>query len=94
MEQYGSAGEQFHFSGGYLGDSDDEFGTSSRGRFLKGYLEYGGFGNAPKFPSPHNLMFLLRYWKKYKEPKALKMVEKTFSAMKMGGMYDALKCWG
>ena len=37
--------------------------------------EYGGFGNAPKFPSPHNLMFLLRYWKSYKEPKALEIVE-------------------
>ena len=33
--------------------------------------DLGGFGNAPKFPSPHNLMFLLRYWKKRNEPKAL-----------------------
>ena len=50
--------------------------------------EYGGFGSAPKFPSPHNLMFLLKYWKLYKEPKAIEMVEKTLSAMKMGGIYD------
>ena len=25
---------------------------------------HGGFGGAPKFPSPHNLLFLLRYWKR------------------------------
>ena len=38
---------------------------------------YGGFGSAPKFPTPHNLMFLLRYYKKYNKPEALEMVEKT-----------------
>jgi len=48
----------------------------------------GGFGNAPKFPSPHNLMFLLRYWKRKKEPKALEMVEKTLIEMRRGGIYD------
>lgn len=48
----------------------------------------GGFGNAPKFPSPHNLMFLLRYWKRKSEPKALEMVEKTLIEMRRGGIYD------
>jgi hypothetical protein len=48
----------------------------------------GGFGNAPKFPSPHNLLFLLRYWKLKDEPKALEMVEKTLTEMRRGGMYD------
>jgi len=48
--------------------------------------EYGGFGTAPKFPSPHNLMFLLRYYKT--EKKALEMVEKTLSGMRAGGIYD------
>ncbi len=49
---------------------------------------YGGFGLAPKFPTPHNLMFLLRYWKKTKEPLALEMVEKTLDSMYKGGIYD------
>ncbi len=49
---------------------------------------YGGFGNAPKFPTPHNLMFLLRYWKTYKEPKALEIVEKTLDSMYRGGIFD------
>ena len=49
---------------------------------------YGGFGSAPKFPSPHNLSFLLRWWKRSGEEKALVMVEKTLDAMWRGGMYD------
>ena len=48
----------------------------------------GGFGNAPKFPSPHNLLFLLRYWKRNNEPKALEMIEKTLTEMRQGGIYD------
>ena len=48
----------------------------------------GGFGSAPKFPSPHNLLFLLRYWKRKNEPKALEMVEKTLVEMRLGGIYD------
>jgi uncharacterized protein len=49
---------------------------------------YGGFGNAPKFPTPHNLSFLLRYWKRSGDPRALEMVEKTLQAMRQGGIYD------
>ena len=50
--------------------------------------QYGGFGNVPKFPSPHNLLFLLRYWKRTGDGKALDMVEKTLQAMRHGGIYD------
>lgn len=49
---------------------------------------YGGFGNAPKFPAPHNLLFLLRYWYATGEKKALEMVEKTLDSMHKGGIYD------
>ncbi|MGQ4873439.1 MAG: thioredoxin domain-containing protein [Promethearchaeia archaeon] len=48
----------------------------------------GGFGRAPKFPTPQNLLFLLRYWKRNKEQYALEMVEKTLTAMRNGGIYD------
>ncbi|MDQ7818083.1 MAG: thioredoxin domain-containing protein [Melioribacteraceae bacterium] len=48
----------------------------------------GGFGVSPKFPSPHNLMFLLRYWKRSGDQKALNMVTKTLTQMQMGGIYD------
>ena len=50
--------------------------------------EYGGFYRAPKFPTPHQYMFLLRYWKKTGEKKALEMVEKSLEAMHRGGIYD------
>ena len=49
---------------------------------------YGGFGRAPKFPSPHNLLFLLRYWKRTGHDQALPMVEKTLQAIRRGGVYD------
>lgn len=49
---------------------------------------YGGFGNAPKFPTPHNLFFLLRYWHETKDNSALAMVEKTLDSMYKGGIYD------
>lgn len=49
---------------------------------------YGGFGNAPKFPSPHNLMFLLRYWKRFDNPKALEIVVNTLTHMRHGGIFD------
>ncbi len=49
---------------------------------------YGGFGTAPKFPTPHNLMFLLRYWKRTKEKLALRMVEQTVKSIYSGGIFD------
>ena len=49
---------------------------------------YGGFGDAPKFPTPHNLTFLLRYWKRTGNEKALSIVEKTLQSMRLGGIYD------
>ena len=49
---------------------------------------HGGFGSAPKFPTPHNLLFLLRYWKRTGNEKALNMVEKTLQSMRRGGIYD------
>ncbi len=50
----------------------------------------GGFGGAPKFPRTHDLSFLLRWWKKTQDEKALSMVEKTLEKMARGGIYDHL----
>jgi uncharacterized protein YyaL (SSP411 family) len=49
---------------------------------------YGGFGHAPKFPTAHTLLFLLRYWHRSGEPYALGMVEHTLTQMRQGGIYD------
>ncbi len=50
--------------------------------------ENGGFWTAPKFPMPHHLLFLLRYWSRTKREKALSMTEHTLTAMRLGGIYD------
>lgn len=50
--------------------------------------EHGGFGDSPKFPTPHSHGFLLRYWKRTGDERALYMVEKTLSGMRNGGIYD------
>jgi hypothetical protein len=52
--------------------------------------EYGGFGTAPKFPSPHNLLFLLRYRYATGESEALDMVRITLRAIRSGGVFDHL----
>lgn len=52
--------------------------------------ERGGFGDAPKFPTPHHLTFLLRWWKRSGDAAALNFVERTLSAMAAGGIYDHL----
>ncbi len=48
----------------------------------------GGFGTAPKFPAPHNLMFLLNYYELENDSHVLNMVEKTLQQMYKGGICD------
>jgi uncharacterized protein YyaL (SSP411 family) len=50
----------------------------------------GGFGSAPKFPTPHKLTFLLRYAARAKDKTALAMVRGTLDAMAAGGIHDHL----
>lgn len=57
--------------------------------FLQAFdAKYGGFGTAPKFPTPHNLLFLMRYYQKNGVRPALGMVEKTLRSMYLGGIND------
>ena len=50
--------------------------------------DYGGFGNEPKFPAAHNLMFLLAYSCLEADENSLFMVENTLTNMYKGGIYD------
>lgn len=52
--------------------------------------QWGGFGTAPKFPSAHNLLYLLYYAQLEQKPEALEMVEKTLQAMAVGGIFDQI----
>ena len=50
--------------------------------------KWGGFGSAPKFPTPHNLIFLLRYSQLTKDERPREMVLQTLDAMYRGGLFD------
>jgi uncharacterized protein YyaL (SSP411 family) len=50
--------------------------------------EHGGFGDAPKFPVPHQLLFLLQHHQRTGNALDLAMVEKTLAEMRAGGVYD------
>lgn len=54
---------------------------------------YGGFGGAPKFPSPSSIDRLLRHWHANSAPpdpdlQSLFMATKTLHSMALGGIYD------
>ncbi len=49
---------------------------------------WGGFGKAPKFPTPHHLTFLLRCYRRTGELQARRMVEITLERMRRGGIFD------
>jgi uncharacterized protein len=50
----------------------------------------GGFGRAPKFPTPVMLLFMLRYGKRTGSGQALRIVEETLDALYRGGIHDHL----
>ena len=50
--------------------------------------QFGGFEPAPKFPTPHRLLFLLRCYHRTGNGLALDMVVKTLTAMRLGGIWD------
>ena len=51
-------------------------------------IQHGGFEPAPKFPTPHRLLFLLRYYHRNEDQNALDMVQQTLEAMRLGGIWD------
>ncbi len=53
--------------------------------------EFGGFGNAPKFPQPEVLDFLLTWWRAQGDPHFYEMVARTMLEMARGGMYDRVE---
>jgi uncharacterized protein len=52
--------------------------------------EHGGFGNAPKFPQPSVLEFLLRRYRATDDPQIARMIRLTLEKMSAGGMYDQI----
>lgn len=71
-------------------DKIDESVIKETIQFLKQFFDkrYGGFSREPKFPTPHNMYFLLEYYTKTEDKKALNMVEETLKHMYKGGIFD------
>ena len=77
------------------GSAGDELGRDVIGRAADHLMarydpDFGGFGGAPKFPTPHNLTLLLRRWKRTGDQALLAAVESTLLKMRLGGIYDHL----
>ncbi|WP_040196525.1 thioredoxin domain-containing protein [Candidatus Soleaferrea massiliensis] len=61
------------------------------GMFARSYDgQHGGFGGAPKFPTPHNLLFLMRYAQLEQDESARHMAEHTLTQMARGGIFDQI----
>lgn len=68
---------------------DDSLINTAVNQFKRSFdKQYGGFGNAPKFPTPHNLLFLMHYFEKTKDRESLAIVETTLRQMYKGGIFD------
>lgn len=68
-------------------------GPEVLGRGVRDYVAVfdahrGGFGQAPKFPRPSELLFLLREFARMGEAQPHDMVVRTLQAMAIGGMRD------
>ncbi len=48
----------------------------------------GGFGTAPKFPAPHNLLFLISRYQRTRDMDCLMMAQITLLQMYRGGLFD------
>lgn len=52
--------------------------------------QYGGFGKAPKFPLPHNILFLILYSQIYSDSSAWEQANITLEQMRRGGIFDQI----
>jgi uncharacterized protein YyaL (SSP411 family) len=65
--------------------------TAGVAEFVKAYdRRNGGFGGAPKFPRPSELVFLLEAWALTHGHEARQIVLDTLKAMALGGIHDHL----
>lgn len=72
-------------------NSDNDLVETAARSLLDSFDEInGGFGSAPKFPTPHNLLFLMLYAKQNQSSEPLKAVEKTLVQMRNGGIFDQI----
>ena len=72
-------------------DGDDALVQGGLWQLLHSFdEEYGGFGQAPKFPMPQLTLFALQQYEKRGDERLLAMAEKTLGAMAEGGICDQI----
>lgn len=70
---------------------DAQLLLAARDQFLDAFdRRHGGFGTAPKFPTPHNLSLLLRIAQRFDDPQARVMALQTLQRMRLGGIFDQI----
>lgn len=81
----------------YLNNKTKADGTKADAEFIKKAAEqlkasydseYGGFGSSPKFPTPQNLLFLMRYSALSGDKSFREIADGTLKTMYRGGIYD------
>ena len=81
----------------HLEKADESGGVSAEADLIRSAVglykhiydrENGGFGQAPKFPTPHNLLFLLTCYERQGDSSCLEMAEHTLIQMYRGGLFD------
>ncbi len=89
MERADKIINHLHKTEAHMNNAEIELTHYAVSVYSKIYDEkHGGFGRAPKFPTPHNLLFLLSYYERYKNNTCLRMAENTLLQMYRGGMFD------
>ena len=79
----GAGSHHSDFGPAPLADLRDRLSAAYDGRF-------GGFGDAPKFPHPTDLEFMLHRWHSSGDEHARDIVLHTLAAMAAGGLFDQL----
>ena len=87
-ENAAAALESFAFHGEVGAYSAAMIETAARRLEAAFDVEFGGFGERPKFPTPHQLTLLLRRWRRSGDAIALDMVARTLRAIHDGGIHD------
>ena len=81
--------KNFAETGERLKTDGDDLIRSAIGLYRRVYDRvHGGFGQAPKFPTPHNLLFLLTCYERRGDASCLEMAEHTLLQMYRGGLFD------
>lgn len=73
-----------------LGSFPDENALKKAQSYFRLHADpnYGGFGKAPKFPSPHQLLFLCREWYQHQNSEIMESVVLSLKKMRQGGLWD------